>query len=350
AMPGYEILGIYSSGGPGWQNTDALHCRAKGVADRGMLWVRHMPLWGNISEQTDYIIEATIVPLSGATLYPDSILVYYKIDEGSYASVQMTTQDDTTYIGLIPGADPGSEIAYYIYVADESGKNANHPFIGAPDPHTFIVEPFVDVTVVPDSLVFLDYQQCLEAQPVMVYNLTDTEITINDITPEGWEIFMWIIDPWGITLPYALPPGDSLELLVKIGIPVASMGVLLCDTLFIETNGSTHKVAIKVDSDLVSINDPDHSALLNLTNYPNPFSGSTTIAFEVEEPSKVALEIFNYQGQLINTLLNENLPQGLHSVTWNGTDYNGDAVSSGIYIYRLRMKKTASMKKMLLMK
>ena len=350
AMPGYEILGIYSSGGPGWQNTDALHCRAKGVADRGMLWVKHMPLWGNISEQTDYIIEATIVPLSGAALYPDSVLVYYKVDEGSYASVQMTTQDDTTYIGLIPGAEPGSEIAYYIYAADESGRNANHPFIGAPDPHTFIVEPLADVTVVPDSMLFLDYQQCVEGQPVMVYNLTDTEVTINDITPEGWEFFYWYIDPWGITLPYALPPGDSLELVVKIGIPVATMGVLLCDTLFIETEASTHKVAIKVDSDLVSITDPDHSASLNLTNYPNPFSGSTTIAFEVEEPSKVALEIFNYQGQLINTLLNEDLPQGLHSVLWNGTGYNGDAVSSGIYIYRLSIGKTVSMKKMLLMK
>ena len=39
-MPGYEVLGFTGS----WESTDALHCRAMGVGDRGMLYVWSVPL------------------------------------------------------------------------------------------------------------------------------------------------------------------------------------------------------------------------------------------------------------------------------------------------------------------
>jgi len=37
AMPGYEILGFTGS----WQNTDAVHCRAKGIPDLDMIQIEH---------------------------------------------------------------------------------------------------------------------------------------------------------------------------------------------------------------------------------------------------------------------------------------------------------------------
>ena len=43
AMPGYEVLGFTGS----WESTDALHCRAIGIADIGMLRIKHIPLSGN---------------------------------------------------------------------------------------------------------------------------------------------------------------------------------------------------------------------------------------------------------------------------------------------------------------
>ena len=45
AMPGYEIIGINYNG---WIDTDALHCRTKGIADLGMLYIQHIPVLGTV--------------------------------------------------------------------------------------------------------------------------------------------------------------------------------------------------------------------------------------------------------------------------------------------------------------
>ncbi|HNS16368.1 MAG TPA: agmatine deiminase family protein [Bacteroidales bacterium] len=140
AMPGYEIIGTYAEEGPGWQNTDAIHCRAKGIADLGMLWIRHMPLWGTKPQQDSYAIQATIIPLSGAAISPNSAKVYYKINNGNFIPLVMTSQNDTLYTASIPGAGETDIISYYLTVSDQSGRTANHPYIGPADPHQFTIQ------------------------------------------------------------------------------------------------------------------------------------------------------------------------------------------------------------------
>ena len=51
----------------------------------------------------------------------------------------MTPEGGKIYSAILPGASYGSEIAYYITAADQSGKTSNHPLIGAPDPHVFYI-------------------------------------------------------------------------------------------------------------------------------------------------------------------------------------------------------------------
>ncbi len=127
AMPGYEIIGAEGD----WYNTDALHCRTKGIADLGMLYIKHYPLLGNIPYEDEYTISAIIRPYSGSSLYPDSVFVRYKVNNGVYSSVPMTQIFGYRYEATIPGQDIGDEISYYIFAADESGRRETHPFIGA---------------------------------------------------------------------------------------------------------------------------------------------------------------------------------------------------------------------------
>ena len=61
----------------------------------------------------------------------------------------MTYEGGDTYKAIIPGQTLGSEIAYYIHAADESGRSMDHPYIGAPDPHVF----FVGMPLYPDIVV-----------------------------------------------------------------------------------------------------------------------------------------------------------------------------------------------------
>ncbi|MGI6198606.1 MAG: C25 family cysteine peptidase [Candidatus Cloacimonadaceae bacterium] len=85
-------------------------------------------------------------------------------------------------------------------------------------------------------------------------------------------------------------------------------------------------------------------------NYPNPFNPSTTIRFNLDRGQKARLDIFNLRGQLVNTLVNENLERGAHSIVFDGTDSKGNPLASGLYLYRLQTQNQSISRKMLLIK
>ncbi|MDX8339274.1 S8 family serine peptidase [Draconibacterium sp. IB214405] len=65
-------------------------------------------------------------------------------------------------------------------------------------------------------------------------------------------------------------------------------------------------------------------------NYPNPFTGLTTIPFKLEMGvDKVDLSIYDILGRKLKSWQLNNLPKGEHAVEWDGANYNG------ICIYRM---------------
>ena len=89
---------------------------------------------------------------------------------------------------------------------------------------------------------------------------------------------------------------------------------------------------------------------LAASNYPNPFNPTTTIAYSVPETGMTSVKVFNLKGQIINTLVNKEVAAGNQSVTWNGKDASGNAVSSGLYFVRVENSGKAVTRKMLLSK
>ncbi|MCK5571375.1 MAG: T9SS type A sorting domain-containing protein, partial [Bacteroidetes bacterium] len=85
-------------------------------------------------------------------------------------------------------------------------------------------------------------------------------------------------------------------------------------------------------------------------NYPNPFNQGTTISFNLDKPSHVELEIFNILGQKVRSLVDGYRNAGPHSEVWDGRDRVGQAVASGIYLYRLEVNGKAFTRKMMLVK
>ncbi len=91
--------------------------------------------------------------------------------------------------------------------------------------------------------------------------------------------------------------------------------------------------------------------LFELYNYPNPFSESTIIGYQLPVSGKVILKIYNQVGQEIRTLVNEKQTEGKHSVVWDGENNSGNNVDSGIYFYQMKHgNKYTGLKKMILMK
>tara|TARA_B100000700_G_C14334768_1_gene529884 strand:- start:29 stop:541 length:513 start_codon:yes stop_codon:yes gene_type:complete len=70
-------------------------------------------------------------------------------------------------------------------------------------------------------------------------------------------------------------------------------------------------------------------------NYPNPFKVSTTIEYDVPEAQQIVIRIFNVRGNLVRTLVEEEQSPGYKLIVWDGTNDDGDQVSSGIYFYQM---------------
>ena len=85
-------------------------------------------------------------------------------------------------------------------------------------------------------------------------------------------------------------------------------------------------------------------------NYPNPFNAQTRIAYEINRPADVTLKVYDILGRYVTTLINATQTTGQQSVTWDGRDFRGIAVSSGVYFYRMKSGDTDQVRKMLLLK
>ena len=82
-------------------------------------------------------------------------------------------------------------------------------------------------------------------------------------------------------------------------------------------------------------------------NYPNPFgqdafsralgSPATTIEYTLAQNAPVELRVYNVQGQLVRTLVNQDQTAGKQIVRWDGRDDVGQALPSGAYLYRLKI-------------
>lgn len=85
-------------------------------------------------------------------------------------------------------------------------------------------------------------------------------------------------------------------------------------------------------------------------NYPNPFNPSTTIVFTTPTEGEVTLTIHNLRGQLVQTLLKDQVSKGSYQIIWDGEDSQGTRVASGVYIYRLRVGDLVAARKLVVAK
>jgi hypothetical protein len=97
---------------------------------------------------------------------------------------------------------------------------------------------------------------------------------------------------------------------------------------------------------------PDSYALLQ--NFPNPFNNQTKLRFQVPDvPGRFApvlLQIFSIDGERIRTLVKGDFEAGTYDFSWDGTNDNGQVVSSGMYLYRLWTRDLMLVKKMMFIK
>ena len=86
-------------------------------------------------------------------------------------------------------------------------------------------------------------------------------------------------------------------------------------------------------------------------NYPNPFNPRTQIQFVLGTDDLVSLNIYDIQGRIVQSLIdNTFFPAGHYSITWDGHNNVGTQVPSGMYFYKLVSEQQTITKKMIMMK
>jgi len=80
-------------------------------------------------------------------------------------------------------------------------------------------------------------------------------------------------------------------------------------------------------------------------NYPNPFNATTTISFSLPKADNVSLSVFDVAGRNIATLVN-----GYRSAGNQRVSFDGKALPSGEYFYRLKAGNVSETKKLVLIR
>lgn len=81
-------------------------------------------------------------------------------------------------------------------------------------------------------------------------------------------------------------------------------------------------------------------ALLNMMNYPNPFSSTTTFFFQRNaiDPINVEIKIYSIAGRLIVNLEALNVTERSVRIPWDGTDREGASLANGLYLYKVKIQ------------
>lgn len=117
------------------------------------------------------------------------------------------------------------------------------------------------------------------------------------------------------------------------------------------TKNTGYLIFCKEFSTGVSELTPDESSTKKfklMPNYPNPFNPETSFKYFLSEDSYVHIRIYDLLGRMIKELVTEHQNSGLHSATWNGTDFSSRNVPSGIYLLHMEAGKFSDMQKMIL--
>ncbi|MEO0092586.1 MAG: FlgD immunoglobulin-like domain containing protein [candidate division WOR-3 bacterium] len=110
------------------------------------------------------------------------------------------------------------------------------------------------------------------------------------------------------------------------------------------------KLTIFPTSSVTEHNFTNHLIINEFSAKPNPFTNKTNISFNLAQPQKVSLKIYDASGKLVMTLVNGLMSSGIHNFIWNGTDEHSNNVEEGIYFYTLETPKHNYSRKLVLIR
>ena len=105
------------------------------------------------------------------------------------------------------------------------------------------------------------------------------------------------------------------------------------------SNWSVSSTAVKEDKNLIPLVNKLHQ------NYPNPFNPTTVITYQLLTHAYTTLKVYDVLGREMATLVDGEQSAGVHTVSLDAS-----RLSSGVFLYRLKVGNFSDVKKMILIK
>ncbi len=350
--------------------------------------IAHTPLPDTIDTLNNYTITATITDV-GSGVDPDSVFLHYEIESGPILDVTMANVSGNIFEADIPMQTWHTDIWYQVLAADSAGNWAETPLYNfevtnartiiyddgqpwyAPDSVPegyFTCFRFLDVGI--DSGQIHQLKVLLEGAgqlDVRVYQATATTPgpfidSIAGIISPGYDWYTVDLDPLniqtanpnGIVVGYRkiYPPHVGILRDQALNYP-ARMWNLSGTTWSPGTYGDfmMRLKVIPLDEPGIVENKTSSLSIFNLAQIaPSPMRTAGVISYAVPDAQSVSLTVYDVTGQLVRTLVDQRIEAGMHSVTWDGRDSNGENVASGVYFYRLRGEEENLTRKMIVVR
>jgi hypothetical protein len=83
---------------------------------------------------------------------------------------------------------------------------------------------------------------------------------------------------------------------------------------------------------------------------PNPFRDETEVAYALPVATRATLRVYDVSGRLVRTLVDSDMPAGVHLARWDGRDESGRPVGSGVYFFRFSTREVTKTQRLLFLR
>jgi hypothetical protein len=149
----------------------------------------------------------------------------------------------------------------------------------------------------------------------------------------------FVVSPAGLAAG-TLEPGENVDVIIRY---IPRNDRIHEGVARITHNANNAASPLSIDITGESLREDEVARLED--NYPNPFNPTTTIPYVLPEASDVRLDIYNVSGQLVQTLVNSQQPEGRYN-----QPFEAGGLASGMYFYRLIVNDNVFVKRLLLVK
>jgi len=287
------------------------------------------------------------------------------------------TATNTTYgnVGLPSGSNPFNLVApfwddlnfrdggslYYYSSGDSliiSYINVAHYSSGGPGPYTFQAILLADGEII---FQYADVNNPIDSHTIGIQNENGTvglQVVYNQVYADAnlairikYPVFWLTVSP----VAGAVFPEASADVEVMFDAADVGPGTYTGQIRITSNDEDSPTIAVPCTMLVLHTGVEDNAEILPMVftlnqNYPNPFNPKTEIWFGLPGDGQVTLEVYDVMGRRVNTLINDNLRAGRHKIIWNGTNDEGESVSSGMYFYKLSQNENVITKKMMLLK